>query len=324
MARTRDWHHTDGRWAGSLGERGCRVRLFQIRKGGPFFRQVWVAGRKDQKSLGTSDRRKAERQGRALLARLRQGTASEITPLQVSLGVLCARYAKRCPTYAAYTADMRANVDSRIRVLLAYFGSECDVRELTPDDVTAYSSARQAGGIRVLDREEPWITRSVRPRSVVADLAVLHGMLNWARSYRENGVRLLDANPIAGVRCDAIRIPAGQLPRGIGTPQRARQCAGRRRMPRSRPRVNGGSKPRWRSCWPRGRGGGSVRSASSGGKMWTGYAAPFGGAPSLTSAGRTGLCRCRRRCSTNYGRFSASRVSPEDRCSPATPTRLRR
>jgi integrase len=34
---------------------------------------------------------------------------------------------------------------------------------------------------------------------VVADVAVLNGMLNWARTVRVNGVRLLDANPLAAI-----------------------------------------------------------------------------------------------------------------------------
>jgi integrase len=125
---------------------------------------------------------------------------SEIIPVRLNLGALCARYVERSSTYASYTREMRADVDTRIRVLLAYFGSECVVRDLTPDEVASYSSARRAGGIEVVDCDERWITKAVRARSVVADLAVLHGMLNWALSRRELGARLLDANPIAGVR----------------------------------------------------------------------------------------------------------------------------
>jgi integrase len=71
------------------------------------------------------------------------------------------------------------------------------VRDLTIDDVFAYRSARQAGGIRVTEER---VTKAVRGRSVVADLALLSGMLNWARTTRIDGIRLLDVNPIAGIR----------------------------------------------------------------------------------------------------------------------------
>lgn len=67
----------------------------------------------------------------------------------------------------------------------------CGVRD------TAYTTARRAGGISVA---EDWTTTAVRARSVAADLTVLHSMLNWARTVRVGGVRLLDANPPSGMR----------------------------------------------------------------------------------------------------------------------------
>jgi hypothetical protein len=62
-----------------------------------------------------------------------------------------------------------------MRILLAHFGERCFVRELAPDDIAAFNAARRAGGIQLGEIE---ITRPVRVRSVIADLAVLSGMLN--------------------------------------------------------------------------------------------------------------------------------------------------
>jgi hypothetical protein len=38
--RRNEWHQADGKWTKSLGRRGLRVRLFQNRKGGVFYRSV--------------------------------------------------------------------------------------------------------------------------------------------------------------------------------------------------------------------------------------------------------------------------------------------
>src|SRR5687767_14438366 len=44
MRRDAGWHQKGGRWARSLGHRGVRVRLFQKRKDGTFYRDVWIPG----------------------------------------------------------------------------------------------------------------------------------------------------------------------------------------------------------------------------------------------------------------------------------------
>ena len=52
--RRTDWHQSRGTGSRSLGERGTRVRLFQKRKEGVFYRAVWVPGRgRDVASLMT-------------------------------------------------------------------------------------------------------------------------------------------------------------------------------------------------------------------------------------------------------------------------------
>ena len=71
MATRNGWRLLKGRWTRSLGERGVRVRLFQMRKDGTFYRDVWVPGRgKNRKCLHTRDRGEADHLGRALLAAL--------------------------------------------------------------------------------------------------------------------------------------------------------------------------------------------------------------------------------------------------------------
>ena len=192
----RGWHQVNGKWTRSLGERGLRVRLFQIRRGGMFFRSVCLHGQKQRKALGTTDRREAERLGRALLAALRlDGGASPAETL--TLVELWDRYRRECPDFLDNASHTRADTARRATILLAHFGHACAVNDLTANDIASYSSKRRAGGIQVGDE---WTTGAVRARSVEADLVVLFAMLRWAQTVRVSGRRLLATNPLAGVR----------------------------------------------------------------------------------------------------------------------------
>jgi integrase len=182
----------------TLGERGCRIRLFERAKGQGFYRDVSIAGRpgKDRKSLGTTDRTEAEQRGKALLAMLRAGGASDAVPTRLTLGDLWERYRTTCAAFAARTPKLQADERSRVAVLLAHFGEACNVRDLCADDVAGYTTARRRGGIKVTPT---WTTRAASRRTVVADLAVLNLMFNWAGTARVNSARLLDVNPLTGL-----------------------------------------------------------------------------------------------------------------------------
>src|SRR5689334_11713514 len=98
--RRSEWHRTTtGCWTCSLGERGMRVRLFEKRKDGPFYRETHVPGHgRDQAPLRTTDKDKAERLGREPLANLLTGhRAKPAGPL--TLGELWTRFSKDCPAY---------------------------------------------------------------------------------------------------------------------------------------------------------------------------------------------------------------------------------
>jgi hypothetical protein len=197
MARRSGWYKVNGKWTRTLGERGCRVRLFQMAKEGGFYRDVRIRGSgRDRRSMETSDRTRAEHLGRDLPAALLQPNA-ELTPRRLTLGDLWKKYCMNCGAHRARSPREQADATSRAAILIAYFGSRCDVRDLSIDDVAGYRAARQAGGIRVTETR---ITGPVRGRSVVADVALLQTMLNWARTTRVDGTRLLDVNPIAGAR----------------------------------------------------------------------------------------------------------------------------
>ncbi len=199
MATSRSWHQVKGRWTRSLGMRGLRVRLFQMRRGGKYYRDVWLPGRgKNRKSLGTTDRREAERLGQTLLAQLLKAVPGNgVAEVILTLGELWRRFSKSCPDYLDNLDHSRKDAEARAGILLSYFGDDADVRKFTADDQASYEAARRAGGI---PRSDGTFTAAVRARSAQADLVLLHQMLRWAVTARVDGERLLDANPLAGVK----------------------------------------------------------------------------------------------------------------------------
>ena len=196
--RRTEWHQVKGKWTRSLGERGLRVRLFQKRRDGPFYRAVWVPGRgRNQAPLGTADRHEADRLGRLLLAELLNREELKIGgPL--TLETLWTRFARESPAFLDNALRTLADAQARARTLLGFFGTACVVDSLSARDQAAYAAARRAGGIKLSNDA---ITRPVRARSVEADLILLHTMLSWATTVREpDGRRLLQSHPLAGVR----------------------------------------------------------------------------------------------------------------------------
>ena len=183
-----------------------RVRLFEKRRNGTFYRTIWVRGQgRDHASLKTRDRNEAERLGRMLLAELLRQEETTKSP-RLTLGALWQRYETECATYLDNKVDTRRDDAARAKILLAFFGEQCDVRTLSARDQAAYAARRKAGGIVLADGVK---TRLVRVRSAEMDLVLLHAMLGWATTVRlPNGARLLDANPLSGVRREREQNPA--------------------------------------------------------------------------------------------------------------------
>lgn len=208
--RRSKWHRNhDGTWSCSLGERGTRVRLFQKREDGVFHRAVWRPGvGRDQRSLGTRDRNDAERLGRLLLAAILRGEAAPVAG-PVRLGDLWERFQRECAEFVDNKPRTREDAAMRVRYLLAYFGAERDVRQLTGLDQLQYTETRRRGGIKL---ESGRVSRPVRARSAEADIYVLHQMLAWAcKVPTPSGGRWLERNPLAGVRREREKNPRREV-----------------------------------------------------------------------------------------------------------------
>lgn len=200
------WRRTlkTGAWTCSIGERGKRVRLFQKRKGGTFHCAAWAVkegelkGREVQKPLGTDDKAEALRLGEELLAEFYRGEVRASSLRRLTLGELWQRYSTQCAEYLDNKERSRKDSAARSRVLLAHFGEDFRVEDLSKDHQRGYERARQAGGIKIRQNE---ITGATRARSAEADVALLHWMLRWATTVRlPGGARLLPWNPLQGVK----------------------------------------------------------------------------------------------------------------------------
>jgi integrase len=180
-----------------------RLRLFEKRSGGGFYRSVWIPGEGfSRKSLGTTDRNEADKLGRALLAALLRNENVSASGV-LMLGDLWARYKRDAVTFLDNHEKTRLDDSGRAQVLLGYFGGDCDVSKLTESDQSAFIKKRLAGGIKHgKDKSgKDKLTKPVRSRSSEADLKLLNSMLNWARTVRVGGgTRLLEQNPLDGIR----------------------------------------------------------------------------------------------------------------------------
>ena len=205
-----EWHQHNGLWSRSLGNRGMRLRLFEKRSGGGFYRSVWIPGRGfDRKSLGTTDRNEADRLGRALLAALLKNEEIAASGL-LTLGDLWGRYKRDAVSFLDNREKTRRDDVYQAQILLGYFGEECDVSKLTEADQLGFIRKRLAGGIpHGKDKNgKDKLTRAVRTRAAELDLKLLGSMLRWATTVRvRGGRRLLDQNPLTGIRTPREKNP---------------------------------------------------------------------------------------------------------------------
>jgi hypothetical protein len=200
--RRDEWHKANSKWTRSLGHRGIRVRLFQKRENGTFYRSVWRAGQGYERAcLHTTDRVEADRLGKELLARLLQTTDDYSPPAEITLGELRKHYCLENESFLDNKPLTRQTETARMDMLCSFFGENRKILLLLPRDQATYAAKRLLGGIKVQKDGETFVSEPCRIRSVESDLAILHRMLRWATTVRlPNGRPWLDHNPLDGVR----------------------------------------------------------------------------------------------------------------------------
>src|SRR6266566_1275830 len=181
-------------WRESLGERGCRVMLFERTPGGPIYREVWVNGERiaAQRSMGHRNREQAKAEAFTLLASLKARRES-LTSGHVTLATLFDKY-DGSPAFRAKKARTQAEDRRKLERVMRFVGRDRDVTTIAPSDVQRYVEARMSG--QCSSSGKP-----VRARAAAADLVALNIMLNWAtRERKSDGSPLLAHNPMRGIR----------------------------------------------------------------------------------------------------------------------------
>ena len=145
----------------------------------------------------TCDRSEAERLAKELLGAMLRDEEISATDV-LTLGALWSRYKSECVAFLNNTKRSQKDAEGHAKILIGFFGEDCDVRGLTEQDQLAFTKKRLAGGIKYGEKSK---TERVRTRSVEVDLQLLQTMLRWAVTVRSrSGRRLLEHSPLAGVR----------------------------------------------------------------------------------------------------------------------------
>lgn len=188
-------------WRESLGERGCRVMLFERTPGGPIYREVWVGGARvaAQRSMGHREREQAKAEAFTLLASLKARRES-LTNGHFTLATLFDKY-DGSPVFRAKKARTQIEDRRKLERVMSFLGRDRDVTTIGPSDVQRYVEARMSG--QCSSSGKP-----VRARAVAADLVALSIMLNWAtRERKSDGTPLLAHNPMRGIRLPVEKNP---------------------------------------------------------------------------------------------------------------------
>lgn len=182
-------------WSKSIGERGCRVRLYEARPGSPIMRSVYLHGREDRRSLGHRDRTRAVREGYALLSAL-VTNARALDRETLTLGMVEQLYLAS-PAHRAKKARTQREDAQKLKRVVRFLGAHRDVAGLSPSDVGRYTLARREGSASLIGVAPG---RAVANRTIEADIVVVQTALNWAMKERTpHGQRLLRENPLTGV-----------------------------------------------------------------------------------------------------------------------------
>jgi len=175
-------------WRMSLGERGCRVVLFERKPGGTLYREVWIGGKRvaAKKSLNHRDRERAKADAYKLLATLKSNQDA-LSGGRLTLRTLFDNYVGS-PSFQGKKPRTQREDRRKLERVVKFLGHDREVRSLSDSDVARYTQARLEGN-------------KVRARTVEADLVALNTMLNWAtRRRNHHGQPVLERNPLHGAR----------------------------------------------------------------------------------------------------------------------------
>ena len=187
---------TRKKWTKTVEEHGIRVRLYRRSGGQCIYREVRLEGRKDRKSLGHSDTRLAEEQGRALAREIASAKLMGIQLGGATFGDVRRAYMHH---RGPLLSPDRLQFIERVLGLFSQFLEPGD-RPFSMDDfrqhhTDAYLAARRSGKVGPDDHG----VSSPRAGTLRNELRALSTACGWAVGFKVGGRRLLAHNPVRDV-----------------------------------------------------------------------------------------------------------------------------
>ncbi|MFO7894798.1 MAG: site-specific integrase [Longimicrobiales bacterium] len=183
------------RWSTIVEEHGVRVRLYERSGSDNIYREYRKAdGSKDRKSLGTSDRDKAEALACALcreVADLRINPGRR--PDDVTLAELDRLYMRHKGD--RLSTARHNHVSKTMAMFRTHFGDGFRVASFGDAAARDYADARADGDLTPDDRRA---TDSPSPGTIKNELDTFSTVCNWACGFKPNGRPLLSNNPARG------------------------------------------------------------------------------------------------------------------------------
>lgn len=178
-------------WSTIIEQDGTKIRIYERENSSSVWYSVkGSAGRKVQKSLGTSDREEAERRAREIARELTKVRLNGPPPDRLSVSRLRALYLHhRGPLL---TPKRKKFVTLALGLFERHLGDDFDVGDFGQHWADAYVHARQSGKLKVADRR----ARKVGAGTVRNELHALSTVCNWATGFPSTRRPLLTFNPV--------------------------------------------------------------------------------------------------------------------------------
>ena len=194
-----------GSWSYSAGERSRnRVRVYENRHGMLYveFYENGSDGKSRPKrySLKHQDRRRARRQADEMAVRL--GACEVTKPAGIALKPLFDNYMDEVSRRTKGRSKL-AHDERSAAMFVRFFGWDREASTLNVRDWNDFIVARREGSIGPKSERQ----RGVGDRQIEYDLKFLLSVLNWATKARVDGERLLESNPLRGLKLPKEKNP---------------------------------------------------------------------------------------------------------------------
>lgn len=194
-------------WSKIIEGHGVRVRIYERRNSSVLYREIRLPdGSKDRKSLGTTDRGRAEELANTLCEELARARLTDVTPGAVTFGQLRRAYFQhRGPQLSK---KRRQFVETALGYLSCHLGDDFPVDDFGQTQVDGYLAARRSGKVST----DTWRAADTpRDGTLRNELQALSTVCNWGVGFKLNGRRLLTHNPVRDVTMPVEKNPRRPL-----------------------------------------------------------------------------------------------------------------